>query len=94
MYFNRFNCKIDFIKRRKTEGTLTFKIKKQNLEKVKKALETIDADQMAEDNPIVLGNILTISKMQQKINMFRSVMIAQLLLDLVMALEIIHLIRQ
>jgi len=73
---------------------LTFKIKKQNLEKVKKALETIDADQMAEDNPIVLGNILTISKMQQKINMFRSVMIAQLLLDLVMALEIIHLIRQ
>jgi hypothetical protein len=82
------------LKRRKTEGTLTFKIKKQNLEKVKKALETIDADQMAEDNPIVLGNILTISKMQQKINMFRSVMIAQLLLDLVMALEIIHLIRQ
>lgn len=73
---------------------MTFKIKKQNLEKVKKALETIDADQMAEDNPIVLGNILTISKMQQKINMFRSVMIAQLLLDLVMALEIIHLIRQ
>jgi hypothetical protein len=82
------------LKRRKTEGTLTFKIKKQNLEKVKKALETIDADQMAEDNPIVLGNILTISKMQQKINMFRSVMIAQLLIDLVMALEIIHLIRQ